>query len=175
LLHGFFHSYGFKIMVDWQFTYSNAITARKQIILFVYLNMPPLLKNILLVDDDSDDCQMLEEAILHHDENVRIHKATTAAELMEYLERCGTHEMPRLIIMDYNLPDKNGAQVLEWIQSAKPYSEIPVVIWSTSNLGQYQQVCLQKGARDYFVKPFNHAELAEQTSKMLNYYRTNTG
>ena len=96
------------------------------------MNISP--KIILLADDDADDRELLEEAILSIETDAVIHAAASGNEALTVLNNSSDKELPCLIILDYNMPDLNGAEVIEIIINDNRYKDIPVLIWSTSNL-----------------------------------------
>ncbi|MGZ5248534.1 MAG: response regulator, partial [Flavitalea sp.] len=74
---------------------------------------------------------------------------------------------PCLIILDYNMPEMNGANVLEKICAQPRYDHIPKLVWSTSSNNAYIKECMEKGATSYFVKPASHRQLEEVAREML--------
>jgi CheY-like chemotaxis protein len=126
-------------------------------------------KIILLADDDLDDQQLLEEAFLLLEKDAAIHTVSSAKEVLEYLQTCPKEELPHLIVLDFNMPDFTGAEVLELIYAHTDYKKIPVVVWSTSNSPFHKSLCEEKGAVQYFSKPNSFIEISQLASKMLRF------
>jgi CheY-like chemotaxis protein len=120
---------------------------------------PPQLLNaidVLLVDDDPGDTLMIREAFA--DNKVRNELACVAdgVEAMQYLRREGRYESaprPDLILLDLNLPRKDGREVLAEIKSDPVLSTIPVVVLTTSHAEEDVLRSYQLHANAYVTKP----------------------
>lgn len=113
------------------------------------------VRSILVVDDDQDDIMMLEEALLTIDSSLSISAASSGKQAIHFLKNNITSGLPSLLVLDYNMPDMTGAQVLQAIGKEDWFSSIIKAIWSTSNAELYEQICQQFGANYYFKKPDN--------------------
>ena len=131
------------------------------------LPMPPKQKIILFADDDLDDQELLKEAFLKIDDQLIIHTETTGKDALIFLEQCSDQDLPGLIILDYNIPDMNGAEIFELINSNIRYRNIVKVVWSTSNSPLYRQICKDAGIDHYFEKPQRYQEILKLGQKML--------
>jgi len=123
---------------------------------------------IFLAEDDIDDQELLIEAMIHHADNIKIETASSGRKAMLFLENLPDHSLPCLIILDYNLPELDGAQILKALSTHKRYSQVPKVVWSTSNSHMYRQLCLDGGAHAYFVKPSDITGLKKLAKEMLS-------
>jgi CheY-like chemotaxis protein len=128
---------------------------------------------ILAADNDLEDLELIEDAILNAQPGARLEKVTNGNELIKYLSSCKDNDLPCLIILDYNMPELNGSQLLAIISKQPRYTGIPKVILSTSNAPFHVQECLKNGATDYFVKPDNIRDLYSIAKKMLDFCRSN--
>ena len=124
-------------------------------------------KIILFADDDLDDQELLKEAFLKIDDELIIHTETTGKEALSFLENCTDEELPDLIILDYNIPDMNGAEIFESINSNTRYRNIVKVVWSTSNSPLYRQICKEAGIDHYFEKPQRYQDILKLGQTML--------
>lgn len=124
-------------------------------------------KFILIADDDEEDLELLSEVILQLDKNTKLHMVNNGSMVMEFLAKAEATELPSLIVLDYNMPNMNGAEVLEQLCKDPRYEKIPKIIWSTSNNSSYIKECMEKGATTYFVKPATHKNLQDQAAQML--------
>ena len=122
---------------------------------------------ILLADDDQEDMELLEEAILDIRPDVQLLKVNNGKAALDFLDAVDEDELPVLIVLDYNIPELNGAQVLKLIAEHDRLKNIPRVILSTSNAGLYINESKANGATDYFVKPDTKPGLDELAKRML--------
>jgi chemotaxis family two-component system response regulator Rcp1 len=91
---------------------------------------------VLLVEDSPGDVRLTREALKDAKVHISLHVATDGIEAMAYLERTGMHvsaPRPDLILLDLNLPRKDGREVLKEIKESPSLRTIPVVILTTSS------------------------------------------
>jgi len=122
-----------------------------------------------MADDDAEDLEMIEEAILNLEPEATLHKFFNGHSAIEYLLSAPDDALPCLIILDYNMPELKGSEVLSFIKSKKRYDTIPKVVLSTSNAHVHQYECMKNGASEYIVKPDNLKELNGLAQKLLRY------
>jgi len=108
---------------------------------------------ILIADDDLEDLELIEEAIIAVEPEAELHKFTNGFTAMEYLNSRRDNELPCLIILDYNMPELNGSQWLSSVKNQTRYDQIPKIILSTSDAPVHIQECIDSGAAEYIVKP----------------------
>ena len=77
-------------------------------------------------------------------------------------------QLPDLIILDYNIPEINGSEILEQLKKDERYSSIPKIVWSTSDLQQYRDECARRGARLYVKKPNTFLQVVEMARNLLS-------
>jgi len=115
------------------------------------------LPYILMIDDDEDDLEMFSSAL--QKKGIKVKSFDSSTKALFYLTlMSGNRELPSLIIMDYNMPKKNGQQVLSLIKSNDDTKEIPVVIYSTNMPDLLRNRLSDAGALDCFSKPWSHQE-----------------
>ncbi len=107
---------------------------------------------IIILDDDLDEILLLRDCFQRKGVEC-VKYFTDGAQCMEYLEACTAEELPNVVITDLNMPRITGYDLLKWIKARERYNDIPVVVYSTSNLERYIEICLEMGAREYLVKP----------------------
>ena len=96
---------------------------------------------ILLVDDDPGDQELTRRALAHDSVRVDLHITSDGVEAMEYLLRTGAYEDPQvsptpdLILLDLNMPKKNGREVLAELATHEELSRIPVVVLTDESTG----------------------------------------
>jgi len=108
---------------------------------------------ILLAEDDEDDVEMLRSFLNEIPETPEIIVLNKGDKVISFFESLPENQLPRLIILDYNLPSISGFEILSALAEDKKYLSVPKIIWSTSNSSLYESQCLAKGAVAYFVKP----------------------
>ena len=127
---------------------------------------------IFLAEDDVDDQELLIEAFTIQSQSLKIHTATNGKKAALFLDELSDDALPCLIVLDYNLPEVDGAQLLELLTSKSRYDDIPKVVWSTSNSPMYRKLCLQMGAKAYFVKPNDIKGIHNLAKEMLEFCGT---
>ena len=116
---------------------------------------------ILLIDDDEDDLEMFSSEL--EKKGVRVKTFNSSAKALFYLTLISDNkDLPSLIIMDYNMPKKNGIEVLVLIKDNAETKDIPVVMYSTSMSDLLKTKLSKAGAMDCFSKPWNTKELTDQ-------------
>ena len=130
-------------------------------------------KIILLADDDSDDLELLEEAFMGLESSVTINKVASGKDALDYLNNCSSEKLPSLVILDYNMPDFTGPEVLEKFYQNPKFKCIPVIIWSTSNAPIYKELSMKEGAVQYFEKPNNFEGIKKLASEMVHFCNFN--
>ena len=109
---------------------------------------------ILLAEDDGDDVLMATDALNDANTDYDLHRVADGEELMDYLRgRAGAAARPDLILLDLNLPGKDGREALEEIKSDPRLRQIPVVVLSTSSDSVDIADSYDRGANSYLVKP----------------------
>jgi two-component system, chemotaxis family, response regulator Rcp1 len=111
---------------------------------------------ILLVEDNSADVVLVREALREGKVRNDIHVAADGIEAMKFLRRRGEFNKaprPDLILLDLNLPLKDGREVLEEIKSDPELQSIPVVILTTSKDEEDVAKSYQLHANSFITKP----------------------
>lgn len=126
-------------------------------------------KLILIGEDDNDDKEILEEIFFSIDPSIQLHFINSGQKLLSFLENADQEQLPCLIILDYNMPALNGAEILKHLKPMKRLKNIPRIIWSTTNVGSFKRTCMALGASDYFVKPSSLKDLEALIKRMLSY------
>ena len=115
----------------------------------------PRVINVLLVEDDPGDVLMTREAFDEYLHN-RLDVVIDGAEALSYLRREGAYEnatRPDLILLDLNLPRRDGREVLEEIKKDDDLCRIPVVVLTTSAADEDILRSYQLHANAYVTKP----------------------
>ncbi|VVB67339.1 putative methanogenesis regulatory protein FilR2 [uncultured archaeon] len=123
---------------------------------------------IMLVEDNPEDAAFTQRVLKLN----RLHKdlvlATCGREAMEALEQGHKDgNLPDLILLDINLPDISGIELLTRIKEELPFCKIPVVILTGSNEDQDIQKSYDLGASSYLVKPISNDALMLVVEKLF--------
>ena len=113
---------------------------------------------ILLVEDSPGDVRLTREAFRDAKVHINLHVASDGAEAMAFLAREGKHSnvpRPDLILLDLNLPKKDGREVLEEVKESSSLKSIPVVILTTSASEEDILRSYRLHANCYITKPVN--------------------
>ena len=108
---------------------------------------------ILVAEDDIDDQELLEQALHTLKPDLNIAFITNGNKFRMYLDKLEDDSLPNLILLDYNLPELNGVDILKYLGEKDRYKTIPKIVWSTSNSAIFKNQSLEFGAIDYIVKP----------------------
>jgi len=111
---------------------------------------------ILLVEDNPGDVRLTQEAFREAKVNNELHRVEDGVEAIKFLRREDQYEnarRPDLILLDLNLPKKDGREVLSEIKSDKDLKAIPVVILTTSKAEEDIEKMYNGHANCYISKP----------------------
>ncbi len=114
--------------------------------------------NILLADDDPDDCYFMKEALKEFSLPTHLTTVLDGEELMELLTT-ETTELPAILFLDLNMPRKNGFECLSAIRGNEKLNHLPVIIYSTSFHMEIANRLYQNGANYYISKPADISRL----------------
>jgi CheY-like chemotaxis protein len=122
---------------------------------------------ILMAEDDPDDRLLSREAVSEANLNFELVFVQDGEELLDYLERRGAYAdgksapRPCLILLDLNMPRKDGREALREIKKNPALRQIPVVVLTTSKAEEDILRCYDLGVSGYITKPVQFDELVE--------------
>lgn len=128
---------------------------------------------VLLVEDSPGDVRLTREAFIDAKVHVNLHVASDGAEAMVFLRQEGEHSnspRPDLILLDLNLPKKDGREVLEEIKENPAFKSIPVVILTTSTSGADIMQSYMRHANSYIAKPVDLAGFLKVVKSIDNFW-----
>lgn len=128
---------------------------------------------ILLVEDNPGDVRLTREALKEHRIFNNLSVAVDGVEAMEFLKKTGGYHnapTPDIILLDLNLPKKDGREVLQEIKQDASLKKIPVVVLSTSEsetdiLGSYDNY-----ANCYITKPIDFDQFINVVKQLQNFW-----
>ena len=117
--------------------------------------------HILIIDDQLYVTESLKMALEDNDLTVSaVNDTTNAVSLIRQL-------LPDLILLDINMPNMNGFQILETVSKFSNLKKIPIIMLTARNMKEDILKAIQLGAVDYIVKPFNYKLILNKISKYL--------
>jgi len=114
---------------------------------------------VLLVEDNPEDAAVTVRVLKHNMLSNGLIIAASGNEAISALKNKSSSELPQLILLDINLPDVSGIDLLTRIKNDSNLNAIPVVILTGSNEDQDIQKSYDLGASNYLVKPISNDAL----------------
>lgn len=131
---------------------------------------------ILVADDDLDDCQMIKEALQESRLLNAIHFVHDGEELMDYLNHRGKYSdkakypQPGLILLDLNMPKKDGREALTEIKTSPIHRQIPTVVLTTSKAEEDIYRTYNLGVNSFITKPIAFNSLVTVMTELGRYW-----
>jgi len=123
---------------------------------------------ILMIDDDADDAQIFEEALLEMDASLVFYRAWDGQEALDILHQNKIEE-PDIIFLDVNMPGMNGWQFLKRIKEDTSYKHIPVIVYSTASLQREASIAEDLGALGFLTKPHDFKDVKQIAKKITEH------
>lgn len=131
---------------------------------------------ILLAEDDEDDYILTQKAFKEARLNNRLIRVKDGVELMEYLKHQGNFTNPEssprpyLILLDLNMPRKDGREALKEIKSDPNFKMIPVVVLTTSRADEDVVKSYDLGVNSFVTKPIKMEDFVQVIKKLTEYW-----
>ena len=126
--------------------------------------------SIMVAEDDGDDRLLLETAFKETGVKVHLIFVNNGVELMKLLTAQKRSVNPRVILLDLNMPKKDGRDCLKELKQHPELKKIPVIIFTTTNNAAEISRCYDLGANTYVVKPDNYTDLLKVVNHLKNYW-----
>lgn len=130
---------------------------------------------ILLVEDDEGDIELTLEAFKRSKVTLKMNVARDGIEALAYLRQQGdfqTVNIPDLVLLDLNLPRKDGREVLKEMEMDEDLKQIPVVVLTTSSADEDILKSYQVGANAYVTKPVGLEGLTKVVTLLEEFWFT---
>jgi CheY-like chemotaxis protein len=129
---------------------------------------------ILIAEDDADDRFLLKTAFEESGYKNTLKFVENGVELIRHLkevtEQKNNDEFPGFILLDLNMPKKDGREVLKEIKENKIFKKIPVIVFTTTKNESEISRCYELGANSYVVKPLVFDELVNIIQGLYSYW-----
>ncbi|MEA5513402.1 response regulator [Nodularia sp. UHCC 0506] len=131
---------------------------------------------VLMADDDEDDHILVRAALAESKLLIDLHIVSNGEELLDYLYNRGLYAdkskapIPGLILLDLNMPKKDGLEVLKDIKTDPTLRRIPVIVLSTSENKEDIYKTYDLGANSFITKPVKFAALVEIMKSIRKYW-----
>jgi CheY-like chemotaxis protein len=136
-------------------------------------------QTILIVDDSDNDILLLRVAFKKAEFDIGVREVHDGAEAIAYLQGAAPyadrHEfpLPTLMLLDLNMPMKNGCDVLAWIRAQPGLRRLPVYIMTASTRSEDVAQAFEIGANAYLVKPHTLDALIEMIRSLKGWVEVN--
>jgi len=132
--------------------------------------------DILLVEDNPADVEITIEAFRRSQKGNRVFVCRDGEEALDFLfhrgkyGKAGSAPRPDLILLDLNLPKKNGTEVLDLVKTNPQMKDIAVVVLTTSDRDEDVSRCYRVGANSYLTKPVQFDDCLKLVEDLQQYW-----
>jgi DNA-binding response OmpR family regulator len=126
-----------------------------------------------MIDDDEEDFTLVKDALASRGLQVDLYWAEDGDEAMNFLLRRGEYhdaQTPNLILLDLNMPIKDGFEVLRELKAHRDLRKIPVVILTSSSDSRHVSRGYSIGASSFMLKPLSFDEMAKAMRSLCEYW-----
>lgn len=130
---------------------------------------------ILIAEDDADDRFLFETAFAEKGYSDELQFVENGVELINFLTNLESNshpdrQYPGFILLDLNMPRKDGREVLKEIKQHPTFKRIPVIVFTTTKNEMEIRRCYELGANTYIVKPVSFEGLLRVVDNIHNYW-----
>jgi len=139
-----------------------------------YNNIKPL--EILLVEDNPADVRLTIEALKESPIKTNLHTVEDGVEALAFLRKGGKYKdatIPDLILLDLNMPKKNGREVLKEIKHDRSLKRIPVVVLTISSAEEDIAKSYENFANCYIIKPLDLNQFVKNIHNIIEFWALN--
>ena len=122
--------------------------------------------SVFIVDDDADDRESIRDAFLENKHNQEYVFMKSGDQLIDHLASVPKGAKPVVILLDLNMPGKDGRDVLKEIKGNKELRGIPVIVLTTSSSERDREASYELGANCFVTKPDSYRELVNITDSI---------
>lgn len=129
--------------------------------------------HILLVEDNEGDVMLTKEALEEITASVHLSVVKDGKQAIDFLNQTGEYtdsSLPDLMLLDINLPKKNGHEVLQYVKENEKLKHIPVIMLTTSSSERDVNLTYNNHANCYITKPSDVNDYIEAISATANFW-----
>lgn len=130
--------------------------------------------NVLIVEDDDSEIYIIEKILKDYEKKICLMNLTDGDSAIKHLKRLGDNDkevfLPNLILLDLNLPKKDGFEVLEVKSNISTLKNIPVVVLTSSDYEKDVIRAYGLGANAYTVKPLSYKAYKKLIISILDFW-----
>ena len=119
--------------------------------------------NLFYADDDREDALIFQEVIEEINPQIKVRTVHNGNELCELLSLL----QPDIVFLDLEMPGKNGLECLVEIRKMKLYTNLPVIVYSSTTRVANIETAYEMGADLFFIKPYTYHELLSSLTTIL--------
>ena len=119
---------------------------------------------VWVVDDDEDDQLLIGSAFFEGKPSIKVLLLDDGDELLPQLSK--TDQLPRLILLDVNMPRQNGFNTLKELRQQTDFAQLPVVMLTTSSNEEDRNRSLALGANYFLTKPLSYERLKQLAQEL---------
>lgn len=129
---------------------------------------------LLIAEDDEDDRQLIETAFAAKGFTEKLVFMDNGEDLLNYMYNVHSnrYQAPVFVMLDLNMPKKDGKETLREIKQHPELRKTPVLIFSTTNNQQVINNCYELGANSYILKPPVYESLLQSVELLCKYWMT---
>lgn len=132
---------------------------------------------VLIVEDNPGDARLVQEAFNEVETAWTIEHVDDGGKAIDRIRRRGAHfeaPVPRLVLLDLDIPTLHGLEVLEHVKSDRALRTIPVIVFTSSDSPADVREAYELGANAYIVKPASLEEYVETVEAIDRFWRMST-
>ena len=126
---------------------------------------------IMLIDDNNLDIDLFQRALKKANADIKLEIARGGEQALEYIQQWESGTVtPIVILLDLNMPNINGLDVLRVLKSHPRFKIIPIVVLTSSNETENIERAYALGANSYITKSVNYDEFAKAVALIHHYW-----
>lgn len=137
------------------------------------MNQQPKKRTILLIEDNDDHAEISQFYIEEYAKDINVVRLSDGKLAIDHLLAVNKkHNVPYpwLILLDIKLPKYDGHEVLQWLKAELLLTEVPVVIFTSSNSNKDIENAFKEGANSYIQKPMEPDGFSTVISRIIDYW-----